>query len=74
MQEFSEGIDVFRHYMDMERDDSPDADTVEPPSNWPSSGKIELRNFSMKYHKNLEYVLKDISLTINSGERIGIVG
>ncbi|KAJ2512572.1 Multidrug resistance-associated protein 1 [Coemansia sp. RSA 1939] len=60
--------------MDMERDDSPDADTVEPPSNWPSSGKIELRNFSMKYHKNLEYVLKDISLTINSGERIGIVG
>ncbi|KAJ2648943.1 Multidrug resistance-associated protein 1, partial [Coemansia sp. RSA 1285] len=72
--EFSEGIDVFRHYMDMERDDSPDADTVEPPSNWPSSGKIELRNFSMKYHKNLEYVLKDISLTINSGERIGIVG
>ncbi|KAJ2520134.1 Multidrug resistance-associated protein 1 [Coemansia sp. RSA 1939] len=60
--------------MDMERDDSPDADTVEPPSNWPSSGKIELRNFSMKYHEDLEYVLKDISLTINSGERIGIVG
>ncbi|KAJ2600000.1 Multidrug resistance-associated protein 1 [Coemansia sp. RSA 1804] len=58
----------------MERDDSPDADTVEPPSNWPSSGKIELRNFSMKYHEDLEYVLKDISLTINSGERIGIVG
>ncbi|KAJ2507798.1 Multidrug resistance-associated protein 1 [Coemansia sp. RSA 1939] len=58
----------------MERDDRPDADTVEPPSNWPSSGKIELRNYSMKYHKNLEYVLKDISLTINPGERIGIVG
>ncbi|KAJ2609697.1 Multidrug resistance-associated protein 1 [Coemansia sp. RSA 1804] len=58
----------------MERDDGSDADTVEPPSNWPSSGKIELRNFSMKYHEDLEYVLKDISLTINSGERIGIVG
>ncbi|KAJ1734431.1 ABC transporter C member 13, partial [Coemansia sp. Benny D160-2] len=74
IREFNEGIDVFRHYMDMERDDGSDADTVEPPSNWPSSGKIELRNFSMKYHEDLEYVLKDISLTINSGEKIGIVG
>ncbi|KAJ2659382.1 hypothetical protein IWW48_003529 [Coemansia sp. RSA 1200] len=72
--QFSEGIDVFRHYMDMERDGGSDADTVEPPSNWPSSGKIELRNFSMKYHEDLEYVLKDISLTINPGEKVGIVG
>ncbi|KAJ2688671.1 Multidrug resistance-associated protein 1, partial [Coemansia sp. RSA 1285] len=62
------------HYADMERDGGPDTDTVEPPSNWLASGKIELRNFSMKYHKDLEYVLKDISLTINPGERIGIVG
>ncbi|KAJ2499551.1 ATP-binding cassette glutathione S-conjugate transporter ycf1, partial [Coemansia sp. RSA 2049] len=58
----------------MERDDGSDADTVEPPSNWPSSGKIELRNFSMKHHEDLEYVLKDISLTINPREKIGIVG
>ncbi|KAJ2516903.1 hypothetical protein H4217_004290 [Coemansia sp. RSA 1939] len=68
------GIDILRHYADMERDGGPDKDTVEPPSNWPSSGKIELRNFSMKYHEDLEHVLKNISLTINPGERIGIVG
>ncbi|KAJ2524175.1 hypothetical protein GGI11_000998, partial [Coemansia sp. RSA 2049] len=74
IREFNEGIDVFRHYMDMELDDNSNADTVEPPSNWPSSGKIEIRNFNMKYYEDLEYVLKDISLTINSGERIGIVG
>ncbi|KAJ2504126.1 Multidrug resistance-associated protein 1 [Coemansia sp. RSA 2049] len=68
------GYYILRHYADMERDGGPDTDTVEPPSNWLASGKIELRNFSMKYHKDLEYVLKDISLTINPGERIGIVG
>ncbi|KAJ2593266.1 hypothetical protein GGH99_003897 [Coemansia sp. RSA 1285] len=28
----------------------------------------------MKYHQDLEYVLKDINLIINPGERIGIVG
>ncbi|KAJ2655367.1 hypothetical protein IWW48_005570 [Coemansia sp. RSA 1200] len=70
----NKGIDILRHYTGMERDGGPDEDTVEPPSNWLSSGKIELRNFSMKYHEDLEYVLKNISLTINPGERIGIVG
>jgi len=36
------------------------------------SGKIEFQNVYFKYRKN--YVLKDLSLTINPGERIGIVG
>ncbi|KAJ2518281.1 Multidrug resistance-associated protein 1, partial [Coemansia sp. RSA 1939] len=74
MTELSDILEIILHYMDMELDDNSNADTVEPPSNWPSSGKIEIRNFNMKYYEDLEYVLKDISLTINSGERIGIVG
>lgn len=35
-------------------------------------GKIEIQNISFKY-KN-RYVLRDLSLTINAGERVGIVG
>lgn len=35
-------------------------------------GKIEIKNVSFKY-KN-KYVLRDLSLTINAGERVGIVG
>ncbi|KAJ2591346.1 ATP-binding cassette glutathione S-conjugate transporter ycf1, partial [Coemansia sp. RSA 1804] len=45
-----------------------------PEKGWPLNGKIEFNNFSMKYHQDLEYVLKNINLTINPGERIGIVG
>ncbi len=37
-------------------------------------GKIEFRNLSFKYPKTDKYVLKDISLTINPGEMIGIIG
>lgn len=35
-------------------------------------GNIEFKNVYMKYEK--EYILKDISFTINSGETLGIVG
>ncbi|KAJ1731797.1 ABC transporter C member 13 [Coemansia sp. Benny D160-2] len=71
---FNEGIDLFRHYLDMDRDDDSVTDAVKPPADWPSAGKIEFRNFSVKYRSDLEYALKDINLTINPGEKIGIVG
>ncbi|KAJ2525067.1 ABC transporter C member 13 [Coemansia sp. RSA 2049] len=71
---FNEGIDLFRHYLDMDRDDNSVTDAVKPPANWPSAGKIEFRNFSVKYRSDLEYALKHINLTINPGEKIGIVG
>ncbi len=37
-------------------------------------GKIEFRNFSFKYPDGDSECLKDISLTINPGEKIGIIG
>ncbi len=37
-------------------------------------GKIEFRNLSFKYEDDKEPVLKDISLTINPGESVGVVG
>ncbi|KAJ1903847.1 hypothetical protein LPJ81_002843 [Coemansia sp. IMI 209127] len=47
---------------------------TKPEEHWPSTGKIEFRNFSMKYREDLELVLNDVNLTINPGEKIGIVG
>lgn len=37
-------------------------------------GKVSFNNFSFKYPDSDKYVLKNISLEINSGENIGIVG
>lgn len=46
----------------------------EPPSGWPSTGKIELKHYSARYRKDLPLVLNDLNLTIEAGERIGVVG
>lgn len=40
---------------------------------WPSQGKIEFNNASMRYRDG-PLVLKDITMEINGGEKIGVVG
>merc|ERR1712154_346846 len=40
---------------------------------WPSKGEIVIKNASMRYRDG-PLVLKDISMSINGGEKIGVVG
>ncbi|KAJ2092885.1 hypothetical protein IW138_000598 [Coemansia sp. RSA 986] len=74
MTELSEALGIILQYMEIDREDILANDAVKPSSDWPSEGTIEFRNFSMKYHNDLEYALKNINLTIKPGEKIGIVG
>jgi ABC-type multidrug transport system fused ATPase/permease subunit len=41
---------------------------------WPTSGLLEFKNFSVKYRPGLPYVIKNLDLRVESGEKIGIVG
>ncbi|RYR13167.1 hypothetical protein Ahy_B04g070294 isoform L [Arachis hypogaea] len=45
-----------------------------PPQDWPSHGNIELDNLQVRYRSNTPLVLKGVSLTIQGGEKIGVVG
>jgi ATP-binding cassette subfamily B protein len=45
-----------------------------PPRKLSFEKKIELINVSYKHEDSSEYVLKDINLTIEKGDRIGIIG
>lgn len=44
------------------------------PKVWPSQGKVQFIDFSLRYRPNLPLVLKNINLTICPGEKIGVVG
>ncbi|CAF4086554.1 unnamed protein product [Rotaria sp. Silwood2] len=44
------------------------------PTNWPTHGKIEFINYSLRHQFNTEYALKNINLYIKPGEKIGIIG
>uniref|UniRef100_A0A8B9MWC4 ABC-type glutathione-S-conjugate transporter n=1 Tax=Accipiter nisus TaxID=211598 RepID=A0A8B9MWC4_9AVES len=41
---------------------------------WLNEGKIEFRNYSLRYRPNLELALKHVNLTINGQEKVGITG
>ncbi|NXK44826.1 MRP6 protein, partial [Chauna torquata] len=41
---------------------------------WLTEGRIEFRNYSLRYRPNLELALKHVNLTINGREKIGITG
>ncbi|KAJ1903746.1 Transporter of the ATP-binding cassette (ABC), partial [Coemansia sp. IMI 209127] len=72
--EFKNKIETFRRFIDMDGEKMFVKNATKPEEHWPSTGRIEFRNFSMKYREDLEHVLKDVNLTINPGEKIGIVG
>ncbi|KAF9029082.1 hypothetical protein BGZ52_001823 [Haplosporangium bisporale] len=48
--------------------------TFEIPPNWPDRGHIVFKNYSTRYREGLDLVLKNISLEVNPGEKVGIVG
>ena len=39
-------------------------------TSWPHQGKIEFRNFYVKYRPNLPHVLKNVSLQIQPSEKV----
>ncbi|KAK0465231.1 uncharacterized protein EV420DRAFT_1637381 [Desarmillaria tabescens] len=45
-----------------------------PPAYWPTSGELVVENLTARYSPDGPAVLHNISFTINSGERIGVVG
>ncbi len=49
-------------------------DAILRSKNFPQTGKIEFRNFSVKYRPDTKIILKNLTFTISSGEKIGVVG
>uniref|UniRef100_A0A672Q8Q0 ABC-type glutathione-S-conjugate transporter n=1 Tax=Sinocyclocheilus grahami TaxID=75366 RepID=A0A672Q8Q0_SINGR len=46
----------------------------QPPPDWPPKGNVEFIDYSVRYREGLDLVLRNISLEVKGGEKIGIVG
>ncbi|XP_043085933.1 ATP-binding cassette sub-family C member 3 isoform X4 [Puntigrus tetrazona] len=46
----------------------------QPPPDWPPKGNVEFIDYSVRYREGLDLVLRNISLKVRGGEKIGIVG
>ncbi|TVU00075.1 hypothetical protein EJB05_54519, partial [Eragrostis curvula] len=45
-----------------------------PPTDWPAHGDIDINDLKVRYRPNTPLILKGINLSINGGEKIGVVG
>ena len=59
-------------YTKIEPENLTEIKTVE--ESWPNEGRIKFINYSVNYRNNLPLVLKNLSFSVNSKEKIGIVG
>jgi len=57
-----------------EEDYASDKRLIQTSKDWPSHGRIEFQNYSLRYRPELEPVLHNINLRIESNEKIGIIG
>ena len=46
----------------------------QPPQSWPNHGQVAIKNLSLVYYQDGPEILKDIIFSVNSREKIGIVG
>lgn len=44
------------------------------PKNWPESGRVEFKDFQVRYREGLDLVLRGINFAVQGGEKVGIVG
>ncbi|KIY66891.1 P-loop containing nucleoside triphosphate hydrolase protein, partial [Cylindrobasidium torrendii FP15055 ss-10] len=66
-------IERLASYLDIEHEAEPTPAGI-PPAFWPASGSLEVKNLSAKYSENGPHALDNISFSVLTGERIGIVG
>ncbi|SCU78640.1 LAFA_0A07668g1_1 [Lachancea sp. 'fantastica'] len=66
-------VERLKEYMDIEQEPHFQS-THNPPPEWPSQGRIEVNDLSLRYAPNLPKVIKNVSFTIEPNAKVGIVG
>uniref|UniRef100_A0A2K5RIC6 Multidrug resistance-associated protein 1 n=1 Tax=Cebus imitator TaxID=2715852 RepID=A0A2K5RIC6_CEBIM len=67
-------VERLKEYSETEKEAPWQIQETAPPNSWPQVGQVEFRNYCLRYREDLDFVLRHINVTINGGEKVGIVG
>ncbi|KAF9160636.1 hypothetical protein BGX21_001995 [Mortierella sp. AD011] len=63
------------HYVEnLAQERPPEKPENKPSASWPSEGRIDFKNVSMRYRPELPRVLRNISFEVQPGHKVGVVG
>ncbi|XP_041433359.1 multidrug resistance-associated protein 1 isoform X2 [Xenopus laevis] len=74
METNSVSVERVKEYCDAEPEAPWTSDNASDLSDWPSKGKIEFQNYGLRYRPDLDLALKNVTASIQQGEKVGIVG
>ncbi|KAI1883878.1 hypothetical protein AGOR_G00220620 [Albula goreensis] len=67
-------VERVKEYEDTEKEAEWTLEDSPLPPGWPTTGQIEIRELGLRYREDLELAIRNISVTIQGGEKVGIVG
>ncbi|CAJ1081110.1 canalicular multispecific organic anion transporter 2 isoform X2 [Xyrichtys novacula] len=67
-------VERVKEYSETKTEAPWDVDDKKPPPEWPIKGNVDFHSYSVRYREGLDLVLKELTLSVKGGEKIGIVG
>uniref|UniRef100_A0A671YCQ1 Multidrug resistance-associated protein 1 n=1 Tax=Sparus aurata TaxID=8175 RepID=A0A671YCQ1_SPAAU len=67
-------VERVKEYRDTEKEAEWKHKPSSLPAGWPTEGCIDIRGFSLRYRHDLDPAIRNITIRINGGEKVGIVG
>ncbi|KAJ3114501.1 hypothetical protein HDU96_002015 [Phlyctochytrium bullatum] len=61
-------------YLQLEQEAPAVVEHMRPPQNWPSEGRISIKDLRLKYASDLPDVLKGMSIEVGAMEKVAVVG
>uniref|UniRef100_A0A3B5AM29 ATP binding cassette subfamily C member 3 n=1 Tax=Stegastes partitus TaxID=144197 RepID=A0A3B5AM29_9TELE len=67
-------VERVKEYSETKTEAPWEVEDKKPNAEWPMAGNVEFSDYSVRYREGLDLVLKNITLKVKGGEKIGIVG
>ena len=67
-------VERVNHYSNIHTEPPPKDSDISPSENWPEKGEIGMKDLTLAYAHELPPAVKDVSVSIKAGEKIGVCG
>lgn len=74
VQQNMNSVERVREYLEVDQEAAAVIPESRPEAGWPSQGAVEFKGYTTRYRPDLDAVLKEISFSVQPGEKVGIVG
>ncbi|XP_017294825.1 multidrug resistance-associated protein 1 isoform X1 [Kryptolebias marmoratus] len=67
-------VEKVKEYCDTDKEAEWKHDSSSVPPGWPTEGHIAIKGFGLRYRHDLDLAIRNVTISINGGEKVGIVG